>query len=185
MMLKRSSLPKWNCRNQADQDYLETWTNQQLDLIADRLPASLVRKDAEMHSIIQAMLSDNRTFERTLIYFAVADGDAATIERLTVEHPELRDFAVQLSTYKRGRGRLKNERRPDDWSRDEANAFPFAAEGVSRIRAIWKRYFGKQNRTAPPTAIDIAARRYGINEERFRNMLKNYGRRYSRYFDAR
>jgi hypothetical protein len=80
---------------------------------------------------------------------------------------------------KRGRGRRRGERRPNDWSDDEVDVLPYAAEDVIRIRQIWKR-LGGQNRgdANPPTAIGIAARRHGLTEERLRSLLKNRTRAY-------
>jgi hypothetical protein len=150
--------PRWDCRHQADQEALEQWTDEQLDLIADRPPEALVEHDAKMYHALQALLSDQNLFRRQ-------------IERV-------RDFA--LWRHKRGRGRRKGEQRSDDWSDAELDAVPYAAEDVTRIRLIWKCEFGKQNRgdADPPTAIGIAARRHGLTEERLRLMLKNRNRRY-------
>jgi hypothetical protein len=156
-MSKRSGLPRWKCRNRADQKTLERWTNQQLDLIADRPPAALVQNDAEMHRALQALLSDKTLFQEHVAHVRML---------LTIKN-------------KRGRGRRRGERRPNDWSDDEVDVLPYAAEDVIRIRQIWKR-LGGQNRgdANPPTAIGIAARRHGLTEERLRSLLKNRTRAY-------
>lgn len=149
-----SGLPRWKCRNGADQEALEAWTNRQLDLI-DRQPASLIRHDQKMLHMVQAMLADKSLFERLL---AAARAGRAQ---------------------KRGPGRRKGECRPNDWTDDEINTLPYAAEDVIRIRAIWRFNFGKQNRGTrnPPTAIGIAAGRHSLTEERLRAIFKNHGRR--------
>ncbi|MCK1450440.1 hypothetical protein IVB36_05845 [Bradyrhizobium sp. 35] len=76
---------------------------------------------------------------------------------------------------KNNRGRKRGESRPSDFSPLERDALSDAAQDMDRIRAIWKRRFGKMNRSErqPPTALEIAARRNGVDEDKLRSWRSN------------
>jgi len=73
------------------------------------------------------------------------------------------------------RGRKKGEPRPRDYSPIEREILSDASNDADRIRAVWKRHFGKQNRSErqPPTSIQIAARRHKVDEGQLINWRRN------------
>jgi hypothetical protein len=77
---------------------------------------------------------------------------------------------------KNNQGRKKGESRPSDYSPLERDILSDASNDVDRIRMVWKRHFKKQNRSErqPPTAVQIAARRYGVGERLLMNWRSNH-----------
>ena len=61
--------------------------------------------------------------------------------------------------------------------RGGASKLDEAVADVARIRDLWQQTFGKRNRSQPPTAIEIAARRHGLASVQLVNFRKNKSRR--------
>jgi hypothetical protein len=170
-------LPRWDCRNQAEQDRFEKWCNEQLNAFyeAQEGPPDLQRENDPAFAAVIA-----QDFKRVLVRKAVGEKDANALVRLTSNDPQLLRLAFQLLTQKRGRGRPKGSRRRSDLER-KGVLDPVLAEAASEmkdLRHIWWRYYGKRNRSRSikPTAIEIVARRWNIEESALRNYLKNHGR---------
>ena len=158
--------PSWVCHSEADIKRFEAWTNARLD--------EMFEPRSDEH-LIQLSLSDPKFAasveagaKRRRVITAARARDTAALTRLA-DTEELRRLA--FSPHRRGRE--KGEPRPRDlpqltrWCCEEALA------DVKRIRQIWKRHYGRQNRTIEPTAIEIAARRWGIKDETLINFKKN------------
>ena len=83
-------------------------------------------------------------------------------------------------TTPRGKGRERGEPRPGDYQEIDWLAFLCAHEDVYRIRHhVWKpfrRGNRLRNRTEWPTAVDIAAKRYGLDQEALISFRKNFSK---------
>jgi hypothetical protein len=106
------------------------------------------------------------------VILAVRAKDRATVERLA-DTPELRQLALREALRQHRRGREKGEQRPRDLPQTTKWGCEEALEDVEHIRRIWKRHYGRRNRAMEPTAIEIAARRWGIKDETLINFKKN------------
>ena len=148
-----SKLPEWHCRDEADRKYLEEWTNKKLD----------ERHKAEAEEIAKAEAaflggrSKHLTLEQWEIAFieyqfleATARKDQTHLERLFVNYPQV---ASKLWLARRSG-------KPKRLFRTPIELFQFrASRDMDLIHQIWKKEFGRQNRSAPPTAKEIAVRR--------------------------
>jgi hypothetical protein len=76
----------------------------------------------------------------------------------------------------RGRGRQKGESRPTDHKQITIMVLEDAARDVGRVRDIFKRDWNKCYRSQSPTAVEIAAVRYGRDADELRNYIKNRSR---------
>lgn len=128
--------------------------------------------------------------ERKFLRASGIDVDEApnfdVLVQLTGNNPELFRFALwqlwQLAHSpppkgkKNNRGRRRGESRPSDFSPEESAALSDASQDVDRIRDIWKRRLGRMNRSErqPPTALEIAARRNGVDEDKLRSWRSNH-----------
>ena len=127
---------------------LERWTNEWLDTIA----GFAAERNAGLDEVHAEMMKERRR-EREAVDLA------ARVAALLP--PELRTH--QVLRQRKGRGR-------------PAGADPRLAAAdadVDRIVAIWQWAFGKRNRSQPPTAIDIAARRHGVDAAKLQTHRHN------------
>jgi hypothetical protein len=185
-------LPRWDCRNEADRKHLEEWTLDQLrklDNELDKLNDQLVtERDIEM---MEAMQSDyffkwseeqfKRDQQRARVIQAVKAKDTRLLLRLTANDPELQQ--LWLLTLKR-RGRPKGSRKTDivgkkriisaDIVGEEREVLEYADADVPRIYDLWQRQLGHRNRKESPTAVEIAARRWGVGVAKLRKFRKNF-----------
>jgi hypothetical protein len=166
--------PGWVCRNAAQLRALEAWTLARLDELSEPT-ADDIRLEVEMMSDEKYMAMIQNDFAQRLkrgrLILARRAKDWKTVSRLA-DTEELRRLALRP----RKRGRAKGESRPRDLPDFLKALLEYAAMDVEYIRAIWKRDFGKRNRSAAPTAIDIAARRNGVEENQLVNFKKNQHR---------
>lgn len=160
---------RWDCRDQKDQEGLEEWTNEQLDAADkdDPLRLLLHKQPHDTYRKIKMLASRSENYatreqselRRNLIKSVRKAIQAQDFQALADMAPLLR----RLGAKRDPRGREKGERRPDDLPESVREALPHASADVGRIRDIWFHRFGKRNRGADPTAIQIAARRWGID----------------------
>jgi hypothetical protein len=165
------SLPRWDCRNRAEQHEFERWTNQQLD--AEELEGTtdpFEDKDflaAHKRDIIKYLKSGSIVhagLKRRLVIHAMRTGDWETAAQL-MDTEQLRRAVLRPQP----RGRRKGEPRPRDVSPRMADA----AIDYGRIRALWRQHYNKYARVMAPKAIDIAARRRGVDSFQLFIYLKN------------
>jgi hypothetical protein len=103
-----------------------------------------------------------------LVLFAMSEAREGNPERLRQLYPELAEFIHSPPPHKRGR-------RP---YAESGQIREMALSEVPAIHQIWRQHFGKSY--APhhgPTALEIAARRYGLTEAELDNYCKNRHRR--------
>jgi hypothetical protein len=161
-----TAAPRWICRDEKDQQRLEAWTNAQLDAIDAVFEAAYdPARDPFyiFHPTLAALEEENaQRVKRGRVILAARAGDHETLARLA-DTLELRRLAFK----RHRRGREKGERRPRDLPQVTKVCCEDALDDVEHIRRIWKREYGRQNRGAdsPPTAMGIAARRHGIEDE--------------------
>ena len=170
-------LPPWDCRNDLARRHLEEWTLDQLNKLDDEL---VTERDIE---IMLRMNSDEfhewseeqfrRQPLRARVMKAAKAKDARLLTRLTANDPELQQLAYRVLSHKRGRGRPKGSRQTDIVG-EERSIFERAAIDVGRIYDLWQRKLGHRYRKERPTAVEIAARRWGLNVDELRRFRKNF-----------
>jgi hypothetical protein len=127
---------------------------------------------------------------RARVVKAAKAKDARLVLRLTAKDPELQQLADQLLTPKRGRP--KGSRKKDivdknkrvisaDIVGEERDLLERAACDVYRIYDLWQDTIWEDNRshryrTQSPTAVEIAARRWGVDAEKLMNFKRNFKR---------
>lgn len=177
------TLPHWECRNSADQKRLEAWTIERLVELDKQEILQLLHHSIDHQSsssVLSSFLSSYAQFssngiKRREVVAAAMARDVEALVRLA-DTEELRRVAFGIAfPQPRGRGRAKGEPRPGDLPRDLKEACKFAMRDVERIQSIWMEHLGKRNRgpSAAPTAVDIAARRWGIVPDTLINYRKN------------
>jgi hypothetical protein len=75
---------------------------------------------------------------------------------------------------------LQQRWEPAKLGRPRGSSIPGLAEAdadVDRIVALWREAFGCRRRTCPPTAVAIAARRYGLSPAQLETYRKNRSKR--------
>jgi hypothetical protein len=157
--------PHWVCHSAADIKRFEEWTNARLDEMFEPRPDEhLIQISLQDPKFATAVEHEASTrLKRGRVIMAARAGDTAALARLA-DTEELRRLAFR----RHRRGREKGERRPRDlaeltrWCCEEALA------DMERIHQIWQRPppygYGRRNRAIDPTAISIAARRWGIED---------------------
>lgn len=169
--------PLWDCRNNdLARRRLEEWTLDQLNKLDDQL---VTERDIE---ILQLMNSEEffewseqqskREQQRGRVVKAAKAKDANLIKRLTANDPELQQLAVRVLTFRRGRGRPKGSW-PTDIVGEKRVLLERAAADVHRIYDLWQRELGHRYRTESPTAVEIAARRWGCDLDELKRFRKN------------
>jgi hypothetical protein len=98
------------------------------------------------------------------------------IKRLTGNDPELLQLAI--GEFTRGQGRPKGSKKTDIKVK-KRELLEYAAIDVERIHYIWQNTIwedkrGHRNRTQTPTAVEIAARRWGFGVGELRKFRKNF-----------
>ncbi len=163
--------PRWLCRDEKDQQCLEDWTNRALDAMFEPSAADIASEQDPTHSpIFHQELSAQ--LKRGRVIVAARGSDHETLARLATT-PEL----LRLAFKPHRRGREKGEHRPRDLSQLTKWGCIEALADVEHIRRIWKNEYGLRNRSESPTAMEIAARRWGINAEVLITFKKNRHRR--------
>ena len=138
--------PHWEPRNEREtQEFLE-WSNKQLDLA--------VQLDEERSGVLFAAPVDDPP-DGNIYEVAVKraeEGDKSLLRKLApkLAPPEKRD----------GRRRNPFERYAVRWRAMEAQA------EADRLKKIWAKEFGKQNRPAGQSAREIATRRWGFADDK-------------------
>ena len=158
-------LPRWDCRNGEDQKALEAWTNARLDNDNERI----VGTDSYNQYMLALEKEFSSNLKRNRVIAAVKNKAWETVARLA-DTEELRRLALPR---KRGRP-------PGGGRAFLSLACQNAAVDLERIRTIWKQHYKKQNRSAAPTAYEIAARRSGIEPDTLINYCKNQHRKFLR-----
>jgi hypothetical protein len=138
-MTRSSALPRWESRDARDVRAMTEWVNDQLNLIdADEMRKSLKGENAPTNYIDWAI--DQADNHRNL-------------QPLKQAFPSLARF---LRLPKRGHGKRGPSRRYDPAKG--------AAQDVRRIRALWRRHYNKKKRITGPSAEQIAAERWEIED---------------------
>jgi hypothetical protein len=191
MSTHQTGFPRWDCRNEREQNELKRWTLEQLrlldeptgadiqfelDLVNDDSYANLTSTyygDALMRGrIINAIRGykfDDEEYQDKAPNFE-------TLVQLIGNEPKWFRFALQQLWQlahrppppgkKDSRGRKPGEPRPTDYTTEEREKLDEALHDVSRIRWIWKHKHPakRQNRTQSPTAEEIAAERHCLDD---------------------
>jgi len=173
----------WNCRSKADQDCLEKLT---IDAVnANRAALGFPDLGPEFARILDKLAQDNPDANARE---AIKTDDEKRLCELLAAHPEVGPFMIhelmrEIHELKQPKpGRKKGDPRPNDLPEAVRDALPEACIYVMLIREIWWRLFGKRNRTAAPTAIQIAVKVFkdtGMTETNLRGYLKNYHRNFA------
>src|SRR5262249_8712174 len=155
------------CHSPADRQRLEAWTNARLDeyyfdLVDPHHEMELMSdekfiSDTEQH--IGRMLKQGR------VIGAAKRKDLPALLPLVKDDPELLRLADHWLSRPHNVGREPGEPRPGDHSDMIRWSLPDASRDVEQIRRIWKRRLGFVNRKEDPTAVDIAARRWGLDPQ--------------------
>jgi hypothetical protein len=164
-----SKPPRWLCRDEKDQQCLEDWTNRALDSMFEPSAADIAREQDPTPVFHQELSTQ---LKRGRVIVAARAGESETLARLATT-PEL----LRLALKPHKRGREKGEQRPRDLPQLAKWGCIEALADVEHIRRIWKNEFGKRNRSESPTAMEIAARRWGIDPEVLITFKKNRHRR--------
>jgi len=160
----KTKLPRWFCRDAKDRERFEAWTNTALDE-ASKNPST----DFFDETFADAVEQDfKQQLKRGRVLLAREAQDHEALARLA-DTEELRRLAFQ----RHKQGREKGEHRPRDRRPVLKICLEDAANDVDRIRDLWQRAYNRRNRTKEPTAIAIAARRYGVKETQLVNFRKN------------
>lgn len=179
-MTKSPPPPDWYCESLADQERFEAWTNRRLDEMfkptdADRQRDIDIDNDPKVEADIGGRYwrGAGHDRKRAQIRAAIKRKDRKILAQL--------DPQLVWATLLPGRGRKKGESRPGDLPWYTRASCELAASDIDRIREIWNRPppdqgYGRQNRSAAPTAVQIAARRWGLSEETLINFRKNQRR---------
>jgi hypothetical protein len=166
--------PDWFCRNEAQRKLFEAWTNARLDEMSEPSVDDL-RRDVAMMSDQKFSTTTEENFgqrhKRGRVLIAAKAKDHEALAKLA-DTLELRRLAFRP----RQRGRARGERRPGDLPAQLKASCAEAAAEVQRIRAVWQRHYDRRNRSHSPTAIEIAARRRAIPEEKLIRFMKNIRR---------
>jgi hypothetical protein len=180
--------PRWHCRDRRDQVALEKWTNEQLDSLYYELgdESALSAADLRLEEVKFPEIADIKR----KILIAIDRNDLRTVGILMLKYPKSRRFTAEAMTRWKppapnpGRGRKRGEPRKKDIPFFVRRELPYVLKDIANVKAIWKREFGKQNRTAnnQPTAVDIVARRNGLDEESLIVWLKNKRRALREFF---
>jgi hypothetical protein len=142
-----------------DAEELEQWTNEQLGPRFDIGEIELGERN-------MAILAGMHTIKD-----AIAQGYDDIVLRLIADDEVLRRYAIRLLMHKLPDIR---ERLPYDLK----ERLQAAVMEVDRIREIWWRKLGKRYRgdRQPPTAIQIAARRWDVSEQQLLSHMRNRAR---------
>lgn len=110
-----------------------------------------------------ALKRDHDILKRQMdVIVAAKSKDFDTLTRLAANDPALAQLAIRmLPPNAPGRGRKKMPRMINPARR--RYRLCCAAHDVERIQQIWKGEFNKTSRTLSPTAVQIAARRWGFD----------------------
>lgn len=175
----RGKLLKWVCHDGKDQDRFEAWTNAQLDELEQPSADDILHDSVaifDQHAMAAADKSASDRLRRGRLLLAVRAKDHAAVQRLA-NTEQLTRLALRAALAQRGPGRATGEWRPWDYSPELKCALEDAARDVELVRGVWLRAFGRRNRTMPPTAIEIASRRNGIEHPAdLENFRKNQHR---------
>jgi hypothetical protein len=123
-------------------------------------------------AIARATLPTRTEVRQAYILGAIEDGDDEWLNALVAANPKLAAFALKARTrFKRNRGRQKNDRRNlEPYMRD---LMAGTHKYVRLVRAACWRLLGKRNPPKPLTAIGIACKYKGVNEDQYLNWCKN------------
>jgi hypothetical protein len=145
----------WN-----DPARLYSWTLEQLQLTElDEVPWIYPVNHADRHSPHRWHLESRE------IKAFVRDG----LERCLRDDPELYLRIVRRSEFLQELMRKRPRGRPPGHEPGLAEAL----DDIARIRKLWRRTFKKTNRSAFPTAIDIAAARHSFTSDQLVHFRKN------------
>jgi hypothetical protein len=137
-------LPPWEPLNERDRRHMIAWVNYHLDALLEEGVAVLCSE------------------ETVRAYEAYCDIERSRLEETqrVLNRPDLTLAQLEsLVRPKRGRGRPKMS------PVDRLTPVGMASQEVPRIRALWKKHYGRQNRKLSPTAEEIAAERWEVDVE--------------------
>ena len=167
--------PPWDCRNDEARRHLEEWTLEELDKLDNEL---VTERDIEIMELTSSYEfhewwseEDFRQQLRARVVKAVKAKDTRLLLRLTANNRELQQLADRLLIPKRGRP--KGSRKTDIKGEKRA-LLEYAAIDVVRIGDIWQDKLEHRYRTRRPTALEIAARRWGVGVDELRKFRRNF-----------
>jgi hypothetical protein len=158
-------LPRWDCRNQAERDYFEEWTLQQLS----------ARNDLRSRSELVMAVADyfKQDIHQPTIA-AVKRNDVEWLMKLAVDDPER--FRSALT--KHSVGRAKGDSRRADLPGLVRVRLAGASVYMDEMNDIWYEHFGHRRRAMAPKALDIAARHWEVDLITLENYRTSHHRRY-------
>lgn len=161
----RSKPPKrparWDSNDDRDIKAMTDWVLYQLDIQADFDELESMWEEGYEHISREQM--------------AIEAADGGDIEPLRKLHPKLANY-LHLPPRRREQGRPKMRVRPPESTDDPALRVLVAAQDVEFIKRLWKREYGRQNRTTAPSAVEIAAKRWDVSAADLRRFKKKHPR---------
>ncbi len=164
----KPDLPDWNCDTLTKRRHMEEWVLCQLDLVhiaaveESNIAASLDDSAALAH--LNRVWLTQGLAARDVVALAKVDPAILAVELLERVHPAM-------------------GRKPGSKS-DRSTRLRFAAEELHRVRAIWKRHYGRtiRGKDNGPSAADIVLRQmerlgFDVSADELESALKNIPRK--------
>jgi len=181
-----SNLPPWKAHSPRHRERMRAWVNAELDAQEAAFHRRLVSEVANYTRLLGERLSHlddgekSRRKERGLAKtqewlreLALQQAEQGNLEPLRKLHPGLARF-INKPLLKRGEHFGK--KLSDDPVALRCRLEEALAE-LPRVRAIWKKHYGKTNRQGGQlTAEEIVAARWGLDEEEVRKRRLSQGR---------
>jgi hypothetical protein len=142
-------LPRWDARNEGEQQMMRRWANERVEEVL----CAMLEAWPKVEEKFQARMADGG--------LEIEMARCGDVEPLRRRYPDLADF-IHLPPPQRGRP-LNPRRATPQW---------IAAVYTVIIRDLWKKHYGKRNRTQAPTAEEIAADRWGVEVDQVLAVLK-------------
>jgi hypothetical protein len=152
------TLPPWQARSDHDRQWLLEWTIEQLDA-----------QDAE-DEVWQSELNERRDYyaplpeeeqQRIQLDRAIRRARRGDVEALRELYPEIADFIHQPP---RRRGQHRSPYRRNQFGRYGAELI---VDNVKRVHDLWRRHYdGRWKRRGRPTAAEIVAARWHLDEKK-------------------
>jgi hypothetical protein len=158
--------PRWSARDERDRKQMHDWVCERLDDPKEGF--NLIRygltKRPELTRPTIEEVEDEEQWRK-------AEARLGNVEPLRRAHPDLAEF---LFSPKRKRG----QKLPPRWVGPED--VWLAAVDAKFIPMIWKKYYRRSRRTREdgPSAVDIAARKWGVAKNRVEARIKKLRARF-------
>lgn len=108
-------LPRWDCRNAADQKRLEEWTIERLNEL-DEPTAEDLQREIEMNDDEKYIYETRRLISERLtrgaVIVAAKNKDREALTRLLAKSPHLQPLAMRVLLTKKGKGQKRASRAP-------------------------------------------------------------------------